>query len=102
MPVGVIRNANTTSLNVTAFDVPVDIPLNGSTSTMPTTAPSNDSTSDSNTKDVRMLGLLNPMTRSVAISRLRYATAAYIVFMAAKIDPIPIMKPTMYPTTLMG
>jgi hypothetical protein len=38
----------------------------------------------------------------VAISRPRYATAAYIVFMAAKIEPIAMMKPTTNPMIRIG
>ena len=68
---GVILSANTTSLNVTAFEVPVCMPLKGSMRRMPTMAPSNASSRDSNTKEVRMAGREKPMTRSVAISRPR-------------------------------
>src|SRR6202035_3997469 len=75
---GVICRLNTTSLNVTAFDVPVCNPLNGNISKIPTTAPSRDSINDSRTKEVKIDGRENPSTRNVAISLPRYATAAYI------------------------
>ena len=42
------------------------------------------------------------MTRSTAISLPRYTTAAYIVFMAAKQEPMAMMMATMIPTNLMG
>ena len=98
---GVMRNANTTSLKVTWFDVPVVIPLNGSISTIPIVAPISDSITASSTNDVKILGRENPITRSVAISRDRYATAAYIVFIAAKLEPIAIMIATNQPMNLM-
>ena len=41
---GVILRAKTTSLKVTAFDVPVSIPLNGNINKIPTNAPSKAST----------------------------------------------------------
>ena len=68
---GVIRKLNTASLNVTGFEVPVVMPLKGRIRTMPTIAPSKASSSDSNTKEVRILGRENPITRKVAISRAR-------------------------------
>src|SRR4051812_19865792 len=84
---GVILMLNTTSLNDIMLYVPVVIPLNGSINSGAAAPPNNDNTSDSNTNDVRMLGRLNPITLSVAISLPRYAPAAYIVFIAAKLDP---------------
>ena len=56
---------------------------------------------DSSTNEVKMLGRENPITRSVAISRQRYATAAYMVFIAAKIEPIAMMLATTMPINLM-
>ena len=44
----------------------------------------------------------DPITRSVAISRPRYATAAYIVFIAAKHDPIAMMIATDVPMIWIG
>ena len=41
----------------------------------------------------------NPSARSVPISRVRYATAAYIVFMAPNIAPIDRMIVTNVPNT---
>src|SRR5580704_8639264 len=99
---GVIRKLNTASLNVTGLFVPVVIPLNGSIKTMPTAAPSIDNNTDSKTNEVRMLDREKPITRNVAISRDRYATAAYIVFIAAKQEPIAMMIATRVPTNLMG
>ena len=99
---GVICKLNTTSLNVTAFDVPVCSPLNGSINKIPAAAPSNASNRDSRTNEVRIAGRENPSTRKVAISRPRYATAAYIVFIAAKLDPIAMMIATTMPIYLIG
>src|SRR3984893_7798757 len=76
----------TVSLNVSWLPIPVLMPLNGNIKTIPTTAPSNERSNASITNEVRMLGRENPMIRRVAISFERYATAAYIVFMAAKLD----------------
>jgi hypothetical protein len=50
--VGVILKLNTTSLNVTWFDVPVVMPLKGSIRTIPISAPNKDNISDSSTNDV--------------------------------------------------
>ena len=44
---GVMRSANTTSLKVTAWDVPVCMPLNGSINRIPTSARSNANNKDS-------------------------------------------------------
>ena len=78
------------------------MPLNGSIRMRPRVAPSKDNSSDSSMKEVRMLGRENPITRSVAISRPRYATAAYMVLAAAKHDPTAMMKATIQPTILIG
>ena len=47
-----------------------------------------------------MLGRENPITRRVAISRERYATAAYMVFIAAKLEPIAMITATIHPMSL--
>src|SRR6516165_4980174 len=99
---GVIRKLNTASLNVTGLLVPVVIPLNGSIKRMPTSAPNSDKSTDSRTNELRMLGRENPITRKVAISRARYATAAYMVFSAAQQEPMAIITATIVPTNLMG
>ena len=49
-----------------------------------------------------MLPRENPSTRSVPISRARRATAAYIVFMAAKLLPTAMMMDTKIPVYSMG
>ena len=58
--VGVILKLNTTSLNVTWFDVPVVIPLNGNIRTIPISAPNKDSINDSSTNEVKIAGLEKP------------------------------------------
>src|ERR1700752_5314045 len=100
MTVGVMRRLNTASLKVTGFFVPVVIPFIGSINMIPIAAPSSARSTDSKTNEVRMLGREKPITRSVAISRERYATAAYIVFMAAKQEPMAMMMATIVPTYL--
>ena len=75
--------------------------MNGSISTIPTAAPNNESSTASRTNEVRMLGRENPFTRKVAISRERYATAAYIVFIAAKLEPIAMITATTHPMNRM-
>ena len=76
------------------------MPLNGNISTIPTAAPSKDSSTASNTNEVRMLDRENPITRKVAISLERYAAAAYMVFIAAKLEPMAMMTATIQPMVL--
>lgn len=52
--------------------------------------PSKERASDSKTNEVRMPGREKPLMRGMAISLDLFATAATIVFMAAKHDPIAI------------
>lgn len=92
----------TVSLKVRELPIPVLMPLNGNIKTIPTIAPSNESSNASITNEVRMLGRENPMIRRVAISFERYATAAYIVFMAAKLEPIAMMIATNVPINLIA
>ena len=49
-----------------------------------------------------MLPREKPSTRSVPISRARRATAAYIVFIAAKLLPTAMMMATKMPMNSMG
>ncbi len=49
-----------------------------------------------------MLPREKPSTRSVPISRARRDTAAYIVFMAAKLLPTAMMMATKMPTNSIG
>ena len=49
-----------------------------------------------------MLPREKPSTRRVPISRARRDTAAYMVFMAAKLLPIAIMMETKMPTNSIG
>src|SRR5690242_17820307 len=96
----VTRKENTASLKVTALAVPVVMPLKGSMSKIPTSAPASASSTDSIMKEVRMLGFEKPRIRRVAISRERYATAAYMVFIAAKDEPTAMKMATMTPMNL--
>ena len=88
----VTRKLNAISLNVTQFDVPVETKFNGSANKIPIAAPINAIATDSNRNAIKMLIRLNPSTRSVPISFVRRATAAYIVFMPANPAPTAMMN----------
>src|ERR1044071_10424557 len=88
----VTRKLNAISLNVTQFDVPVETKFNGNANKIPIAAPISAIATDSKRNAVRMLNRLNPSTRSVPLSLVRRATAAYIVFMPAKPAPTAMMK----------
>ena len=96
-----IRNLNATSLKLAKFVVPVDTPCTGSASTQPMTPPTIARAIDSAMNAVTMRMRENPSARSVPISRVRYATAAYIVFIAPNIAPIDKMSVTNAPNTRM-
>lgn len=89
---GVTRKLKAISLNVTQFDVPVETKFNGNDSTIPIAAPIKAIATDSKRNAIRMLILPKPRTRSVPISFVLRATAAYIVFMPAKPAPTAMMK----------
>src|SRR5947208_16604889 len=95
MTASVMRTLKTVSLKVNAFAVPVVRPLNGVIKINPTAAPSKAKSTDSITNEVIMLGREKPRMRRVAISRLRYATAAYMVFIDEKHEPMAITNATM-------
>ena len=79
------------------------MPLSGSTSRQPSTPPSaGEQHRFDEEADHRMLPREKPSTRSVPISRARRATAAYMVFMAAKLLPIAMMTATKIPVYSMG
>ena len=88
---GVIRNANATSLNDWKFVVLVVIPLMGSAIRQPISPPISARNTDSNTNDTMIANGLKPSTSSVAISRVRDPTAAYMVFMAPNTAPTAMM-----------
>jgi len=88
--VEVIRKLKTTSLNVTKLAVAVEIPWMGRAIRQPSVPPTKDRHTDSKRNEVRMLHLENPRALNVPISRDRDITAPYIIFMAAKQEPIPI------------
>ena len=89
---GVTRKLNAISLNVTKLAVPVETKFNGNVNRIPIAAPTIEIATASNTNAIRMLRRLKPNTRSVPISLVRLATAAYIVFMPAKAAPIAMIK----------
>src|SRR5207253_7100124 len=99
---GVTMKSNMTSENVTKFPIPVEIPFIGSAITQPSAPPRSASARDSIMNENRMFRRLNPSTRRVAISRVRYEVEAYIVFITANDDPIAMMTAIRYPRILMG
>ena len=94
---GVTARLKSVSLKVTKLPTPVVVPFSGSTSRQPITPPKVARSRDSAKKLVRMLKRENPRTRRVPISFERRATAAYIVFIAAKALPIAMMTATKVP-----
>ena len=99
---GVTLKSKAISEKVFMLKVPVDIPFTGSASRQPRTPPTSARSSDSSINENRMLRLLKPSTRRVAISRVRYAVAAYIVFITAKDEPTAMIAAMRYPRTLIG
>ena len=100
--VGVTVRLNEISLKVTKLPMPVVRLFSGSTSSRPRTPPSADSSSASTVKLARMLAREKPSTRRVPISAERRATAAYMVFIAAKQLPMAMMTATKVPRYWMG
>src|SRR5688572_7328347 len=94
---GVTWNANDRCENVWKFRVEVVRPFRGRTARQPTSPPTSETKSDSRTKDTITLPPPKPRARRVAISRVRSATAEYIVFRAANTAPSPITTATMDP-----
>ena len=80
----------------------VVMPFSGITRRQPSRPPSPASSTDSKKKLSRMLPFEKPSTRKVPISRARRATAAYMVFMAAKLEPTAMMMATKMPTNWIG
>ena len=94
---GVVRSMKRTSLNVTKLVVPAERPFSGSASSAPRAPAASPSTAASSTNTLRIVRRRKPSTRSVAISLLRAATWAYIVFAAAKQAPNPIITAIRFP-----
>src|SRR6476660_7536074 len=89
---GVTLKLKAISLKVAQFEVPVETKFNGSANPIPNAAPITAIDMDSRRNATRMLSLLKPSTRSVPISLVLRATAAYIVFMPAKHAPTAMIK----------
>ena len=68
------------------------MPLMSSDSTQPSTPPHNESSTDSIMNESMIANGLKPSTSSVAISRVRAPTAAYMVFMAPNTAPTAMMR----------
>ena len=83
-----ILNLNASSLKLVMFIAPVERPWTGNATMQPITPPTSASAIDSARNAVTMRNGENPSARNVPISRVRYATAAYIVLTAPKIAPI--------------
>src|SRR5262245_37400136 len=94
---GPTRKLNAISLKVAKLPTAVVRLFSGSASRQPRMPPINDNNSDSSRKLSRMLTRENPSARKVPISVARRATAAYMVFMAAKLLPTAIIKETRMP-----
>ena len=77
-----------------------DSVLIGSARTLPSRPPTSARNADSIMNDARIEARENPSARSVPISRVRAATSAYIVFIAPKIAPMPMMMPTKIARTV--
>ena len=84
---GPTRRLNAISLKLVKLIMLAETKFRGTVSRQPIKPPSSDSKTDSRKKLVRMLPRENPSTRSVPTSLALRATAAYMVFMAAKLDP---------------
>ncbi len=77
----------------------VESPLTGRARITPMMPAANASAEDSARNDVMMASGLNPNARNVPISVVRADTAAYIVFMAAKMAAKAMMPATNNPST---
>src|ERR1051325_6090307 len=89
--IGVTAKWKVISLNVNQFVVPVARPLRGRTPIPPTMPPPIASSTASVTNDNAIDVREKPSARSTATSRPRDATAAYMVFIAAKAEPTAMM-----------
>ena len=98
--VGVIRKLNMISVKVEKLAVAVEMPCRGKAIRHPMIPPARATNTDSRRNDERMLHREKPKALSVPISRERDITAPYIMFMAAKQDPIPISVAMKVPRTL--
>src|SRR6266436_2901864 len=74
-------------------------PLTGGARITPMMPAANASADDSARNDVMMAGGVNPKARNVPISVVRADTAAYIVFMAAKMAAKAMIPATNKPRT---
>ena len=90
---GVTRKLKAISLKVVKFAVPVEIKFSGRANRIPMATPMIAIATDSRTKAIKILRRRNPSTRSVPISFVLLATAAYIVFIPAKPAPTAIINP---------
>src|SRR5262249_43020940 len=94
---GVTLNAKARVEKVRKLPKLVENPFIGIASTTPIAPAARARASDSNRKDPSTALGLNPSARRVPISVVRAETAAYIVFIAAKIAPTPMMIATTIP-----
>ena len=97
---GVMRKLKSTSLKFVKLAVPVEMPCNGSARIHPTSPPRSASNVDSSMKDDKMLQRENPSARRVPTSLVRERTVAYIIFMAAKQEPMPMTSAMKVPSAL--
>ena len=94
---GVTRKAKARWEKVWKFMVEVTSPLRGSTTRHPSRPPASDTKRASSTKETTTAPPPKPTARMVAISRVRSATAEYMVLSAAKTAPTPMIRATIVP-----
>ena len=95
----VISNSKVVMLNVMKFPIRPPRPSKGRTSRQPSIPPSKESSSDSKRNESSTLPREKPNILRTPTSRARRATAAYIVFIAAKLLPMAMMIETNTPRT---
>ena len=99
---GVTANAKAIWLNDWKFMVAVSYPSNAAQAITPPKRPPTTLSSTASTSTDKTTGMLpNPSARNVAISRVRLATAVYIVMTAPNAAPTPISTPIIIPIVRM-
>src|SRR6185369_1975120 len=92
---GVTRKAKARCEKVWKFMVEVVRPFRGSTARHPSRPPASETNRASRTNETTTAPPPKPTARMVATSRVRSATAEYIVFKAAKTAPTPMTRATI-------
>src|SRR5579872_7220866 len=100
MIIGVTRKLKLKVEKVMKLPNEVEKPLIGKAMITPAIPASDASISDSSRNDPITAPGVKPSARKVPISEVRDDTDAYMVFIAAKIAPTPMMTATIIPSTL--